>query len=48
MAKKNVTIDQLAVMIGKSFDSTDKKISNGFKGVGGRLDKVVWIRLKTV
>lgn len=40
MKKNNITTDQLAVMIKKSLDNTDKKIDFGFKGVKDRLDKV--------
>ena len=40
MKKNNITTDQLAAMIKKSFNNTDKKVDFGFKGVKDRLDKV--------
>jgi archaellum component FlaC len=36
MAKKNVTIEDLAVMVKKGFDSVDKR----FDGVDERLDRI--------
>ncbi len=38
---KKITIDDLAGMMKRSFDSTDKKIAEGFKKVNDRLDTVV-------
>lgn len=40
MVKKNVTIDDLAVMVQKGFEATDKKMEAGFKSVNERLDKL--------
>ncbi|MFH1894945.1 MAG: hypothetical protein ABH813_03545 [Patescibacteria group bacterium] len=40
MRNKNITIDDLAIMVKKGFDGTDKKIENGFRGVNVRLDKI--------
>jgi len=37
---KNITTDELAKMIQKSFAATDKKIDDGFKAVNERLDKL--------
>ncbi len=37
---KNITTDELAVMIQNSFAATDKKIETGFKAVNERLDKL--------
>jgi archaellum component FlaC len=36
MAKKNVTIEDLAVMVKKGFDAVDKR----FDGVDDRLDRI--------
>jgi hypothetical protein len=36
MAKKNVTIDDLAVMVKKGFDTVDKR----FDGIDDRLDRI--------
>jgi hypothetical protein len=41
MAKnKEITIDELAIMVQKGFDSMDKKMDKGFDHVNKRLDGV--------
>lgn len=40
MTKKDTTINDLAVMINKSFEETNKIMVSGFSGVNNRLDKV--------
>ncbi len=40
MKKKNVTIGDLARMVKRGFDGTDKKIEKGFKQVNFRLDRI--------
>ncbi len=40
MKKKNITIEDLARMVKKSFDGTDKKIEKGFKKVSICLDRI--------
>ncbi len=47
MAKKNITIDDLAVMVKKGFDGVDKKFEethkemrDGFSAVNKRFDKI--------
>ncbi|MDO8436056.1 MAG: hypothetical protein Q7S82_01550 [bacterium] len=40
MKKNNITIEDLAIMVEKGFDGTDKKIEKGFKGVNIRLDRI--------
>ena len=48
MVDKNITIDDLAVMVKKGFDETAKKIEMeaGFKTVNDRLDKIENILIK--
>ena len=38
--KKEITIDDLALMVAKGFDKMDEKMANGFRSVNGRLDGV--------
>jgi len=40
MRKKNITIENLAGMVKRGFDGTDKKIERGFKEVNTRLDRI--------
>jgi len=43
MKKKDITIDDLAVMVGKGFESVDKRfdaVDKRFDGVDKRFDKV--------
>ena len=40
MRKKNITIENLAGMVKRGFDGTDKKIERGFKKVNTRLDRI--------
>ena len=40
MRKKNITIENLAGMVKRGFDGTDKKIEKGFKEVNIRLDRI--------
>ena len=40
MRKKNITIEDLARMVKRGFDGTDKKIEKGFKEVNIRLDRI--------
>jgi len=40
MRKKNITIEDLAKMVKRGFDGTDKKIEKGFKEVNIRLDRI--------
>ena len=40
MKRKNITIEDLARMVKKGFDGTDKKIEKGFKEVNIRLDRI--------
>ncbi len=43
MKKKNVTINDLAVMVGKGFDSVDKRfdgVDKRFDAIDFRLDKI--------
>jgi len=46
MKNKKITIEELARMVNKGFDGTDKKIEKGFKDVNGRLDRIENIMLK--
>jgi polyhydroxyalkanoate synthesis regulator phasin len=46
MKKKNITTEDLARMVKKGFDGTDKKIDKGFKEVNDRLDRIENIMLK--
>jgi len=40
MRKKIITIENLAGMVKRGFDGTDKKIERGFKEVNTRLDRI--------
>ena len=40
MRKKIITIENLAGMVKRGFDGTDKKIERGFKKVNTRLDRI--------
>ena len=40
MKTKSITIEDLAGMVKKGFDGTDKKIEKGFKEVNIRLDRI--------
>lgn len=40
MKEKNITIEDLAGMVKKGFDGTDRKIEKGFKEVNIRLDRI--------
>jgi hypothetical protein len=40
MKNKKVTIEDLALMIGKGFNETNEKMDKGFKGVKDRLDRI--------
>jgi len=40
MRKKNITIENLAGMVKRGFDGTDKKIERGFKEVNTCLDRI--------
>jgi hypothetical protein len=40
MKTKRITIENLAGMVKKGFDGTDKKIEKGFKEVNIRLDRI--------
>ena len=43
MKKKDITIDDLAIMVGKGFESVDKRfdaVDERFNGVDKRFDKV--------
>lgn len=40
MAKKNVTINDLAVMVKHGFDEMDKRFTGRLDGIGGRLDGI--------
>jgi len=46
MAKKNITIDDLAVMVQKGFEGTAKDMKGGFKAVSERLDRIENILIK--
>ncbi|MEK7562753.1 MAG: hypothetical protein AAB509_03690 [Patescibacteria group bacterium] len=37
---KNITTDELAVLINNGFNGMEKRMSEGFKGVNDRLDKI--------
>ncbi|EKE16407.1 MAG: hypothetical protein ACD_11C00018G0043 [uncultured bacterium] len=39
-AKKEITLDDLALMVAKGFNEVNEKMDNGFKNVTERLDKV--------
>ncbi len=43
---KNITTDELAVMIKNGFDTTEKRMSEGFNGVNARLDRIENILIK--
>lgn len=40
MRMKRITIEDLARMVKKGFDGTDKKIEKGFKEINARLDRI--------
>jgi hypothetical protein len=40
MKTRRITIEDLARMVKKGFDGTDKKIEKGFKEVNMRLDRI--------
>lgn len=40
MKSKNITIDELAQMVNRGFDNTEKRIDKGFKEINFRLDKI--------
>ncbi len=40
MKSKKITIEDLAGMMKRSFDSTDQKMAEGFKKVDERFDKI--------
>ena len=40
MKRKAITIEDLARMVNKGFDGTDRKIEKGFKEVNVRLDRI--------
>ncbi|MBU2578994.1 hypothetical protein KKA09_02660 [Patescibacteria group bacterium] len=40
MTKKQITIDDLAIMVKKGFDGTDKKMDSGFKQVDKRFEQI--------
>jgi prefoldin subunit 5 len=40
MAKKNITIDELAIMVQKGFDETHREMRDGFKTVDKRFEQV--------
>ena len=46
MKGKNITIDQLAVMVNKGFEGTNKRMDLGFKKVNDRLDRIENILLE--
>ena len=46
MRKKIITIENLAGMVKRGFDGTDKKIERGFKKVNTRLDRIENFNLK--
>ncbi|OGZ71490.1 MAG: hypothetical protein A2904_01730 [Candidatus Staskawiczbacteria bacterium RIFCSPLOWO2_01_FULL_33_9] len=46
MKGKNITIDQLAVMVNKGFEGTNKRMDLGFKKVNDRLDRIENILIK--
>ncbi len=45
--KKEITMDDLALMVAKGFNDVDEKMASGFKSVNERLDKVE-IKLDTI
>lgn len=40
MKKNNIAIEDLAIMVKRGFDGTDKKIEKGFKQVNIRFDRI--------
>jgi hypothetical protein len=40
MKKKNISIDDLALMVQNGFEETNKKMAKGFKDVDGRFDDI--------
>lgn len=46
MKDKNITIDQLAVMVNKGFEGTNKRMDLGFKKVNDHLDRIENILIK--
>lgn len=46
MKTRGTTIEELARMVKKGFDETDKKIEKGFKEINTRLDRIETFILK--
>lgn len=46
MRTKGTTIEELARMVKRGFDETDKKIERGFKEINTRLDRIETFILK--
>ena len=43
---KNITTDELAVLINNGFNGMEKRMSEGFSGVNDRLDRIENILIK--
>ncbi len=43
---KNITTDELAVLINNGFNGMEKRMSEGFNGVNDRLDRIENILIK--